>query len=58
MTDGAVVGPGPIELPGHGRKVWVCGKIRGPDGRVATSARGLYIEARKSFDRDFFVPRL
>jgi acyl-coenzyme A thioesterase PaaI-like protein len=42
----------------NGRKIWAQAEVRSASGVLATQARGLYIEARHVFDRDFFVPRL
>jgi uncharacterized protein (TIGR00369 family) len=41
-----------------GRKVWAESALRLADGTLATEGRGLFVEARKFFDGDYFVPRL
>ncbi len=42
----------------EGRKIWAQSEVRAASGAVATQARGLYIEARHVFDKEFFVPKL
>jgi uncharacterized protein (TIGR00369 family) len=40
----------------NGRKVWTESELRLPDGTLATRGRGLFIEARKLFGKDFYSP--
>jgi uncharacterized protein (TIGR00369 family) len=41
-----------------GRKVWTESELRIAGGPVATRARGLFIEARRLFEEDYFVPKM
>lgn len=40
-----------------GRKVHTESELRLEDGTLATRGRGLFVEARKLFQEDYFVPR-
>jgi uncharacterized protein (TIGR00369 family) len=41
----------------EGRKVWADAELRLDDGTLATRGRGLFVEARKLFHEEYFVPR-
>jgi acyl-coenzyme A thioesterase PaaI-like protein len=40
-----------------GRKIWAEAELRLADGALATRGRGLFVEARRLFPGDLFVPR-
>jgi acyl-coenzyme A thioesterase PaaI-like protein len=41
-----------------GRKVWAESELRLADGALATKGRGLFVEAKKMFHDEYFVPRM